>query len=59
MLTPTPAWLQGYSKTLVIVAGAALWFQEAMSMGKALGVGLAIAGLAWYSSAKLQEAKKG
>ena len=49
----------GYSKTIVIVAGGALWLQEVMSMGKALGVGLAIAGLAWYSSAKLQESKKG
>jgi drug/metabolite transporter (DMT)-like permease len=52
---PPPA---GYTKTLFIIAGGWLWFHEAMQPLKALGVGLAMAGLATYSWAKLNESQQ-
>lgn len=47
----------GHVKTVIILAGGVLLFGDTMPVNKALGIGVAMLGIIWYSQIKLSESK--
>lgn len=48
----------GNLKTVIVLCGGFIFFQESISPKKLAGMGTALVGIAWYTSAKLGEAKQ-
>ena len=49
----------GHSKTIIIIAGGVLMFEETMPAKKLGGVLLALAGIFWYSWLRIQASAAG